>query len=115
MPRGRPKGSKNHSKVEIVKQDITQEVIEKKTVITTEEKITKPLKINAHCDLCNAPIRSSPYRVQLQSLTGKASWHRVCKLEKLLICESCAQELSDTIDKFILKKNPALKKEFILQ
>lgn len=67
-------------------------------------------KVSCYCDLCNSPIYSSPNRIQLQHLTGKAYWHRDCSIEKLSICNNCANELNDLVDKFVLKKNPSLKK-----
>lgn len=106
MPRGKPKESKN----KVIKQDITIEkdiIIEQPKIIEKKDKI---LKVNYNCDLCNSPIYSSPYRIQLQNITGKAPWHRDCKVEKLQICDNCAKELNDIIDKYILKKNPSLSK-----
>lgn len=82
MPRGRP-----------IKTD------------TTEDK-----RVNCYCELCNSPIYSSPTRILLYSLTGKASWHRDCNIEKAAICDKCASELNTIIDQFIIEKNPSLKK-----
>jgi hypothetical protein len=72
--------------------------------------IIKDKKINCYCDLCNSPIYSSPCRIQLQNLTGKAYWHRDCNIERAVICDKCASELNTIIDKFIIDKNPSLKK-----
>lgn len=72
--------------------------------------ITEDKRVNCYCELCNSPIYSSPTRILLYSLTGKASWHRECSAEKLSICNECSSELNNLIDNFILEKNPSLRK-----
>ena len=106
MPRGRPKGSKNIKK-EIIKVDITEET--KNDENQKVEKI-KPVKSLGECQLCKSNIYSYPITIRLESITGKANWHRLCKFDKLLVCNNCAKELNDVIDKFCTKKNPELKK-----
>lgn len=107
MPRGRPPGSKNAITLE--KVNILQE--EKSVVEEVKVAIPKKeLKVNCKCDLCDRPIYSSPYKIRLQDLTSKATWHRECSIEKASLCENCAKELNDLIDKFVLKKKPSLKK-----
>lgn len=88
MPRGRPKGSKN-----------------KKNIQTT------PQNNNTNkCDVCNKFSDSSLIYIRLEGLTGKATYHRDCKKDNLKICGQCAKELNEVIDKFLIKKNPALRK-----
>lgn len=107
MPRGRPPGSKNKSTLEKVN------ILQEKEVVEEPIKVVLPVKdkkVNSYCDLCDSPIYSSPYKVRLQDLTSKATWHRKTKFDKLCLCEKCAAELNDVIDKFILAKKPSSSK-----
>ena len=112
MPRGRPR--KNTSEAVIKKVDITKEETPTEVmgveVKEKKKKATKELKAVCNCTLCNSPIYSSPYRVQLQNLTGKASWHRDTKVDTVCMCSKCANEFNAVVDKFIVKKNPSLSK-----
>lgn len=114
----RPKGSKNkksskpikESKELVIKDKNTKlEEIEEETTVSINSKI-KSLGI---CDLCNSDIIITPCTIRLTDLTSCASWHRICKLDRLTLCSKCAKELNDTIDKFIVKKNSKLKKFMI--
>ena len=131
MGRGRPKGSKNKSTIqkENVKQiskieepiqnslifltDINDSVadniqtLEEKTTVKTAEK---PLKNNGICDCCNQPIYTTPINIPLTYLTGKASWHRNCKVDRLKLCSDCSKELNELVDNWIISKNKNLKK-----
>ena len=112
MPRGRPRKNTSETtikKVDITKEDTPTEVMGVE-VKEKKKKPTKELKAVCNCTLCDSPIYSSPYRVQLQNLTGKASWHKECSVENLVLCSNCAKELNSAIDAFILKKNKSLKK-----
>ena len=62
------------------------------------------------CDLCSSLIYSSPTIIRLPEVTGKASWYRNCKLDKLNLCEKCAIELNEQLDNFILSRNSSLRK-----
>ena len=88
MGRGRPKGSKNKPK-------------------NTNTNIVAGTN---KCDICNCLTDSSLIYIRLEGLTGKSTYHRDCRLDKLKICGKCANELNEVIDKFLIKKNPALKK-----
>ena len=133
MPRGRPKGSKNKSKItNNAFIFLTQDQVEKPTenpvnsgailnnfeegnIITPEEeKIKKspekPRKIIGTCDKCKKDIYSSFFVANLSQLTSKASWHRECKLDRINLCSDCASELNSIIDNWILKDRPEYKK-----
>ena len=121
MPRGRPKGSKN--KKSVSKIDISSMSGYSNEEIKTYEKainnksISTPVYINlnkttryATCELCGKEIKCQPITINLNHLTGKASWHRECNKDRLNICDECAYELSSMIDKFIINKNNKFKK-----
>lgn len=123
MPRGRPKGSKNK-----VKNQIESNIAGKTTELFTENKensesnvstlekntsknVSKNTKkIVCFCDQCGAEIYSSAIAVNLSHLTGQASWHRECSLEKLNLCNKCGEELNQLIDNWILKNHPEYRK-----
>ena len=101
MPRGRPR--------KIVANDLFSTTAENKPENTKVNKKSKPL-VSVKCDLCNCDIYSSPDKIILPILTGKANWHRKCKLDRLTLCEKCSSDLSTAVDDFILKRNPNLTK-----
>ena len=98
---GRHKGSKN--KITTIKTDIFESIAP--SIEVTEKKI----KTLAICELCGAEIKCSPVNLNLTYLTGKGEFHRNCK-DRLHICDKCANELSDVIDKFITSKNKKLNR-----
>lgn len=133
MGRGRPKGSKNKSKT-ISTNLFTEDknTTEKPTLInqktdaetkdladtnikTLEEETTKKTtvkipKIIGYCDKCHKPIYTSFINANLSHLTGKATWHRECSLDRLSLCSDCGAALNTLIDNWILKDNPQYKK-----
>ena len=126
MGRGRPKGSKNKPKINLfqtIKEEeqktpvATPEIIEEtknseqSNIDTPEKEKTvktnaRPIKTYGICDKCKTPIYMSPVAINLSHLTSKATWHRRCKLERILLCNSCAAELNTLIDNWILKDHP---------
>ena len=127
MGRGRPKGSKNKKTLERESTGLfdspvetTERIVEnppkinnseEDNITTPEEKETinepiKPKKVMANCDKCGADIYCSPITANLSHLTGQATWHRTCRLDKLRLCSSCAQDLNNLIDTWILKDHP---------
>lgn len=118
MPRGRPKGSKNKSTLRKLELLSTQETVEEQPVeeVTSEETSTPELKKETvfkytfQCELCGKTFPGSPVSVDFMRLTGKADYYREARSKKLCICNECSKELSDLIDKWLLKKNPNLRK-----
>lgn len=116
MPRGRPKGSKNKStllKMNLL--DITPEkTIEEPSVVQEEKKpeIKKEFttKYSYCCDVCEKTFPGSPNPIDFMRLTGKADYYRESRSRKLYVCNQCALELSDVVDRWLLKKNPKLRK-----
>jgi len=126
MGRGRPKGSKNKPKINLFQTvQKEEEKIEKRieenapktvdsmegNVSTPEEKKSiktnsRPLKTYGICNKCGTPIYMSPVAINLSHLTGQATWHRRCKLERIVLCNSCGAELNNLIDNWILKDHP---------
>lgn len=126
MGRGRPKGSKNKPKINLFQTVDQEEVkIEKRieenapkiadnpegNVNTPEEK--KSIKTNSRalktygiCNKCGTPIYMSPVAINLSHLTSQAIWRRRCKLERIVLCNSCGAELNNLIDNWILKDHP---------
>lgn len=110
MPRGKTK-----------KTDSTNLRVKKVTKNTTDNKAVKPkveevtsdtkpvTKVSCKCDLCGKDIYCSPVSINLTYLTGKASWHRF-SADRFKVCDTCAKELSEVIDSFIIKKNKNLKR-----
>lgn len=100
---GRPKGSKNKSTIEIIKSDITKPI---EQPVKSNKKLDKILI----CELCGNEVKDSLANINLIAITGKATWHRECKVDRLNICNDCCKELNNLIDNFIIKKNASLKK-----
>ena len=117
MPRGRPKGSKNKVKSTTLFEcnESAQKIEESNDIkeISSDKaikniKIEKPLKTICNCDLCGSPIYSSPNVVKLQEVTSKAYWHRNLIKDKFNLCNVCAVELNNEVEKFLLSKNKGL-------
>ena len=116
MARGRPRGSKNKSK----QVDLFQEVKETEPcqidtpVVVKKEDNSKPLRITGYCTCCGREIYSGLIHVSLSSITGNATWSRSCSVDKLTLCSECAKQLNEIVDKWIISKNPELKKPFCI-
>ena len=116
MPRGRPKGSKN--KGTLMKMNLLDDAPEKtteETPVVQEEKkpeVKKEFtsKYSYCCDVCEKTFPGSPNPVDFMRLTGKADYYRESRSKNLYICNDCALELSDVVDRWLLKKNPKLRK-----
>ncbi len=116
MPRGRPKGSKNKST--LMKMNLLDDAPEKtteETPVVQEEKkpeVKKEFtsKYSYCCDVCEKTFPGSPNPVDFMRITGKADYYRESRSTKLYICNNCALELSDVVDRWLLKKNPKLRK-----
>ena len=121
MPRGRPKGSKNKTTLEKMNLLDIPEVsppptpvvkdtnIENKTPVV-QDVATPAVKVSAVCEICGGPIYSNPCILHIGRITGKAEYFREASSTKLSSCYKCSKELSDMIDKWLLKKNPKLMK-----
>ena len=116
MPRGRPKGSKNKStlmKMNLL-NDIPEKTTEETPVIQEEKKpeVKKEFtpKYSYCCEVCEKTFPGSPNPIDFMRLTGKADYYRESRSRKLYICNECALELSDVVDRWLLKKNPKLRK-----
>lgn len=124
MPRGRPKGSKNKST--LMKMELPDSIKEQYTSIsditkTPEEQpaILKSVKLSEYqslpkyhycCEVCERNFPGSPNPIDFMRLTGKADYYRESRSRKLYVCNECALELSDVVDRWLLKKNPKLRK-----
>lgn len=125
MPRGRPKGSKN--KTTLAKMnllDISEDPIahsedatvdapseEQRNLTYVAQDVARPaVKVSSYCQICGSPIYSSPCILHIGRITGKAEYFREATSNKLSVCNKCSTELSDLIDKWLLKKNPKLMK-----
>ena len=125
MARGRPKGSKNKNSKNQNKKDIINVIDVSLTTSTISASVTNDSNENVNiqasekssklikkskenivlCDKCHKEVVSTPIVINLSYLTGQATWHRDCKLEKIHCCTQCARELNEIIDKWILKDN----------
>ena len=121
MPRGRPKGSKNKSTLmkmnllEVATEEVqvtpqTEETVTKASEMPTEIKLEYTPKNSFVCQICNRTVMGSPYSLDFNRITGKADYHRDSRSKKMYVCNDCSKELSDVIDKWLLKKNPGLRK-----
>lgn len=118
MPRGRPKGSKNKStlaKMNILETPVVETTVE--VTDTTDKKDPTPVvkkdlvsKYSYCCDVCEKTFPGSPNPIDFMRLTGKADYYRESRSRKLYVCNDCALELSDVVDRWLLKKNPKLRK-----
>lgn len=118
MPRGRPKGSKNKStlaKVNILEAPVVETIVE--VTDTNDKKEPTPVvkkdlvfKYSYCCDVCEKTFPGSPNPIDFIRLTGKADYYRESRSRRLYVCNECALELSDVVDRWLLKKNPKLRK-----
>lgn len=116
MPRGRPKGSKN--KGTLMKMNLLDDAPEKTTeealVIQEEKKpeVKKEFtpKYSYCCEVCERTFPGFPNSIDFIRLTGKADYYRESRSGRLYVCNECALELSDVVDRWLLKKNPKLRK-----
>ena len=117
MPGGRPKGSKNKStlaKMNILETPIVS-TSEKVSEESKPEVVSEPKKEIAPrnafvCEICKATVIGSPYSLDFIRLTGKPDYHREARSSRMLVCNKCSKELSDVVDRWLLKKNPDLRK-----
>lgn len=121
MPRGRPRGSKNKTTLEKMNLLDIPEIsppptsvvkdtnIENKTPVV-QDVATPAVKVSYVCEICGGPIYSNPCILHIGRITGKAEYFREASSTKLSSCYKCSKELSDMIDKWLLKKNPKLMK-----
>lgn len=73
--------------------------VEKKNISPKVKKNNVPV-----CSRCGREIKTTPYRLNLTYLTGGiASWHRYTADDKPILCKDCATDLSNVIDKWLLK------------
>ena len=127
---GRPKGSKNKSKIDKVKpvEDNTlfhwNETIQKlnqmkekedwteetspSTEVQPEPESKEPKKGRKsttdkynHCERCGAVVKCEPFRVDLNVLTGRADYHRQSP-RYIKLCSKCSMELSNLVDKWFI-------------
>lgn len=116
---GRPKGSKNKSTIEkeLSSQVKTvnnpvDNVDEMENVDKTEAEVKPRGKQKEYrkCDRCSKEIYCEPWKIDTNMLTGKAEyWRNIPR--RLSVCNECAKELSDLVEKFFLEKG-ILKKNF---
>ena len=115
---GRPKGSKNKSTVEKeisfeadnVDNSVDNLGIENVDKIEVEVKSRGKQKEYRKCDRCDKEIYCDPCKIDTNMLTGKAEyWRNIPR--RLSICNECAKELSNLVEKFFLEKG-ILKKNF---
>lgn len=104
---GRPKGSKNKSTIE---KELSSQVETVDNLVEVEVKPRGKQKEYRKCDRCGKEIYCEPWKVDTNMLTGKAEyWRNIPR--RLSICNECAKELSDLVEKFFLEKG-ILKKNF---
>lgn len=115
MPRGRPVGSKNKPKefipepVELFSTEPAQATQQPVVEASAKEDVVLPKGVE-RCELCNKVVYCQRTVANLAALSGKATYFRECKQDRFALCLDCAKELSDLIDKWILKRRPDLIK-----
>lgn len=121
MPRGRPKGSKNKTTLEKMKlldipevspppTPVVKETYKENNTAVVQDVATPAVKVSSSCEICGSPIYANPCILHIGRITGKAEYFREATSTKLSVCYNCSKELSDLIDKWLLKKNPKLMK-----
>ena len=120
MPRGRPKGSKNKTTLEKMNlldipevsppTPIVKETYKENNTAVVQDVATPAVKVSSICEICGSPIYANPCILHIGRITGKAEYFREATSTKLSVCYNCSKELSDVIDKWLLKKNPKLMK-----
>ena len=113
---GRPKSSKNKSTIEkeasfqVETVDNPVNNVENADKVEVEIKPRGKQKEYRKCDRCSKEIYCDPYKIDTNMLTGKAEyWRNIPR--RLSICNECAKELSNLVEKFFLEKG-ILKKNF---
>lgn len=121
MPRGRPKGSKNKTTLEKMNlldipevspptTPVVKETYKQNNTTVVQDVATPAVKVSSTCEICGSPIYANPCILHIGRITGKAEYFREATSTKLSVCYNCSKELSDLIDKWLLKKNPKLMK-----
>lgn len=121
MPRGRPKGSKNKTTLQKMNlldipevspppTPVVKETYKENDTAVVQGVATPAVKVSSICEICGSPIYASPCILHIGRITGKAEYFREATSTKLSVCYNCSKELSDLIDKWLLKKNPKLMK-----
>ena len=121
MPRGRPKGSKNKTTLEKMNlldipevspppTPVVKETYKENNTAVVQDVATPAVKVSSICEICGSPIYANPCILHIGRITGKAEYFREATSTKLSVCYNCSKELSDLIDKGLLKKNPKLMK-----
>lgn len=121
MPRGRPKGSKNKTTLEKMNlldilevspptTPVVKETYKENNTTVVQDVATPAVKVSSICEICGSPIYANPCILHIGRITGKAEYFREATSTKLSVCYNCSKELSDLIDKWLLKKNPKLMK-----
>lgn len=121
MPRGRPKGSKNKTTLQKMNlldipevspppTPVVKETYKENDTAVVQDVATPAVKVSSICEICGSPIYASPCILHIGRITGKAEYFREATSTKLSVCYNCSKELSDLIDKWLLKKNPKLMK-----
>lgn len=121
MPRGRPKGSKNKTTLQKMNlldipevspppTAVVKETYKENNTAGVQDVATPAVKVSSICEICGSPIYASPCILHIGRITGKAEYFREATSTKLSVCYNCSKELSDLIDKWLLKKNPKLMK-----
>ena len=125
---GRPKWSNNRPKataapkslftvptVKDKEEPVTVTVKEEPAVVDEikqekQELNLDTIKYRFTCEICEKVYPGSPILLDFVRVTGKADYYREARSAKLHACNNCCNELSDYVDKWLLKKNPKLKK-----
>lgn len=121
MPRGRPKGSKNKTTLEKMNlldipevspppTPVVKETYKENNTAVVQDVATPAVKVSSICEICGSPIYANPCILHIGRITGKAEYFREATSTKLSVCYNCSKELSDVIDKWLLKKNTKLMK-----
>lgn len=121
MPRGRPKGSKNKTTLQKMNlldipevspppTPVVKETYKENDTAVVQDVATPAVKVSSICEICGSPIYASPCILHIGRITGRAEYFREATSTKLSVCYNCSKELSDMIDKWLLKKNPKLMK-----
>lgn len=121
MPRGRPKGSKNKTTLEKINlldipevspppTPVVKETYKEDNTAVVQDVATPAVKVSSICEICGSPIYANPCILHIGRITGKAEYFREATSTKLSVCYNCSKELSDLIDKWLVKKNPKLMK-----
>lgn len=89
---------------------IVKETYKENNTAVVQDVATPSVKVSSICEICGSPIYANPCILHIGRITGKAEYFREATSTKLSVCYNCSKELSDLIDKWLLKKNPKLMK-----